>query len=266
MHPEVGVRQQSAARGGQATFSSPKILSDERRSPNPQSPARSEEMLAYLREIGRRGPQPFEEERPRGTVQCTEGRARYGGFCWRRRRMSSRHSSSGKDKVAWRFLHSHIMLWAVSAPEKETVARDGIDRRSCLTGCSCRMTASGSDLAQELPLDREPVLCACAAACGAPSWAIDGPSCGHPCGRDAMGGVLGVTNCLKGMVRLAGFEPETCCSGDKLQHVILLIRLAFSSVLIIGFTGCLGGIVPLLFPNRKGRVHRGVHERRARFP
>jgi hypothetical protein len=68
------------------------------------------------------------------------------------------------------------------------------------------------------------------------------------------------------MVRLAGFEPATCCSGDKPQYVILLIRLAFSSVLIHGFTGCLGVIVPLLFPNRKDRVHRGVHKRSARFP
>jgi hypothetical protein len=49
--------------------------------PTPQPPAISEEMRAYLREIGRRGgAQPFEEESPGGTAQCTEGRAGYGGF------------------------------------------------------------------------------------------------------------------------------------------------------------------------------------------
>ena len=43
--------------------------------------------------------------------------------------------------------------------------------------------------------------------------AIDSPSCEHLCGRDATEAVLGVANYLKGMVRLAGFEPATCCSG-----------------------------------------------------
>ncbi len=36
------------------------------------------------------------------------------------------------------------------------------------------------------------------------------------------------------MVRLEGFEPPTCCSGDKPKKCILLVRLAFSCVLHSG--------------------------------
>jgi len=60
------------------------------------------------------------------------------------------------------------------------------------------------------------------------------------------------------MVRLAGFEPATCCSGDKPQYVILLIRLASSSVLIHGFRACSGVILPLLFPPRRANRDVGL--------
>ena len=58
-------------------------------------------------------------------------------------------------------------------------------------------------------------------------------------------------NLLKnlGLVRLAGFEPATFCSGDNLRSRILLARLAFSSVMEHDFAGFSGGFVPKLFPN-----------------
>src|SRR5207245_774695 len=52
----------------------------------------------------------------------------------------------------------------------------------------------------------------------------------------------------KGLVRLAGFEPATCCSGDKPEKCILLARLAFSCVLYNRNAWCSGDFVPKMFP------------------
>ena len=59
---------------------------------------------------------------------------------------------------------------------------------------------------------------------------------------------------LKGkeLVRLEGFEPPTCCSGGKFKVAILLARFAFCSVMLCGFMGYSGGVVPQMFPTHRG--------------
>jgi hypothetical protein len=74
----------------------------------------------------------------------------------------------------------HYALGRSGSGEKTRSARDGIDRRSCLTGCSRRMTAADSE---------------------APKRALDKAPCGDLCGHGVTWKGVAEAKCLRGMVR-----------------------------------------------------------------